>query len=128
MPETTIEEAVQAFALWRSQRKVKAKTPDHLKAMAIALLAKHSMSDVCLRLGLSGSALRSWGGLKKVCKKTRPENDFVTLNPDELVSKSTHNEIALQLTTSSGVDCRLTGCLEPDFILRLLQTLHRGNL
>ncbi len=36
--------------LWRSQRKGKAKTPDHLKAMAISLLAKYSISDVCNRL------------------------------------------------------------------------------
>ena len=127
MPETTLEEAVKSFAIWRAQRKGKSKTPDHLKAMAISLLARHPISEVCKHLALNSSTLKSWGGLNKSKKGTLPTSDFVTLDPVEHVNTRSKNEISLCLSTPSGIDCKLSGSLEPNFVARLIQMLAGDN-
>lgn len=124
MSDTTIEEAIQAFDLWRSKRQGKSKTPDHLKTMAISLLGKHSISDVCKQLGLNNSTLRNWGGLKKPKLASSLANDFITLDPNQHISKSGHDEISLHLTTFNGIDCKLSGLLEAGFIASLLDHLQ----
>ena len=128
MSETTIEEAVQAFALWRTQRKGKSKTPDHLKAMAISLLARYPMSEVCKRLVINSSTLKVWGGLKKPSEGIVSSSDFVTLEPSERMDAPHGSEISLLLSTNSGIHCKLTGALEPNFIASLLKLIQGDHL
>ncbi len=126
MSETTLDEAVQAFAMWRAQRKGKARTPDHLKAMAISLLARYSMSEVCKRLVLNSGTLKSWGGLNQP-DRASVTSDFVTLVPNDHADESKPGEISLTLSASGGIDCKLTGDLQPGFIVSLLQMMQGVN-
>lgn len=126
MSETTLDEAVQAFAMWRSQRKGKARTPDHLKNIAVSLLARYPVSEICKRLVLNTSTLKRWGELNHT-GKSAAAGDFVTLNPNDHANESNQAGISLALSTPSGFDCKLTGDLQPGFILSLLQLMQGGN-
>ena len=60
MSDITLEQAVNAFTEWRSQRSGKSRTPDHLKAMAVSLLANHTSAEICKWLSLNSGTLKSW--------------------------------------------------------------------
>jgi len=128
MSEITIEEAAAEFARWRSQRKGLTSTPESLKVMAASLLASYPLTEICKRLALNSTALRNWAGLKKLNKQSFSSDEFVTLNPISHTHVPQNNEISLKLSTPGGIDCKLTGTLEPSFIAKLLKDIHLGDL
>lgn len=121
MANSTIEDVMLAFAEWRSQRTSKTQTPDHLKTMALSLLENHSKHEVCKRLSLNSKMLKCWRGWQP--KQQVPPNGFVTLNTkkNEVIQE---DAMALSFSTKSGVDCRLSGQLDPSFVARVLQGLQ----
>ena len=123
MSEISIEEVALAFTEWRNQRKTRGTTPENLKSMAISLLPKHSINEICKRLSVNSSMLKAWGGLKNI--DTVPAaKDFVTITHEEVTSNQ--NEMVLSLNIPNGIQCQLTGALEPVFVAKLLQFLQGG--
>ena len=95
------------FAQWRSTRQSKRlKTPDDLKARAIALVGSIKIGTLCSELGISHSALQKWRKSTQVASKTQ----FAQLEvPLDLI---TGGSIQIHLERPDGVKLTINGVSE----------------
>lgn len=74
----TLSEVEAQFVDWRRTR-TRPQTPDELKTQALALLADHSIREVCRALRLNYETLKRWG--QEQATATPPATSFVSVPP-----------------------------------------------
>lgn len=114
-----IHQTESAFNLWRANRAHRAPTPAHLREQAVALLPHYPITRICKQLKINSQALKAWA-------EAPAENGhaFVILPVPSASLPPQASGLTLSLATATGLECRLTGPLQPAFIATLLQHLQ----
>ncbi len=107
-----------AFQQWRQTRAyVNARTPEHLRNQAVALLAHHTSGVIATTLAISGGSLKAWS---RPVLQAEPVSEFVAL-PD--APAGVPSTLALDLSFANGASMRLAGDLSPTLVTALAQVL-----
>ncbi len=124
MSKRTLEQVVQAFALWRLQKtKPHTVTPIELRQQAVELVNDFTPSQIAKALGLSGMQFKKWcQELQSATPSAASEpqqSDFLSL-PLPL-GNPTSPSLELELTLPNATQVRICGELSVDLLRVLLQ-------
>lgn len=115
--KSDIEQVVQAFKQWRSNRSSREHTPEHLRVLAVALTEHYPSAEICKRLRINSRSIKAWTSDQPQAFVALP----VRPTPVALPSQQ---QVTLKMQIPNGIECQLTGAIEVPFIASLLRALQ----
>lgn len=116
MSRQSLEQMVQAFAIWRQNKPKYSLTPIELRQQAVNLLDNFTAGAIVKALGLGGVQFKKWC---QQLSNAEPQNNFVALPitpPNIDIPK-----LELELTFTNNCQLRIRGELSADLLRALLQ-------
>lgn len=124
MQQYSLDNVKQAFQSWRALRSGRCATPDYLKERAVSLLKRHSKQDICEELNINHRALKSW----QEALQHESADGFVSLPIEPELTPPLSPAVVLKIRTPRGLECELSGDIEPGFIAQMISSLHNGGI
>jgi len=121
-----IADVREAFEIWRAARQKRGPLPEELWSSAVALCARHSITDVSQALRLNYTDLQKRVNGKKGSVKTHiPKVTFVDVNnPCQTESSGRVSECLLEIRDAEGFNvkmhCRGEACVDLVSLCRII--------